>query len=109
LGPPLQVNYAVWEVRPAQSSVKLISTGPVTAGDYIDAAVTYLAGEKYRITLTDNSWEWTFTKTVTQAASSAAPKMAEWIIEAGKAAPLANFGTRITRSASGTPARAWSR
>lgn len=88
----IQVNYAVWEIRPGQSGVQLISTGRVTAGDYIDAHVKFLGRGKYRISLTDNSWEWTFAKTVTQPASSAAPKMAEWIIEAG-GPPLADFGS----------------
>lgn len=87
----IQVNYAVWQVRPGQANVQLISTGPVTVGDYIDADVKYLSGERYSISITDNSWEWTFSKAVTQPASNVAPKMAEWTIEAG-GPPLADFG-----------------
>lgn len=88
----VQLSFAVWEVRPGQSGTQTILTGPVTAGDYIDADVKYLGGNQYSISITDNSWEWTFSQTVTQPASNVAPKMADWIIEAG-GPPLANFGT----------------
>jgi hypothetical protein len=90
---------AVWEVLPEQSTPQLIDDcttltlcGRVTPGDLIDAEVKYVGGNNYFISITDNDWRWTWSKTVTQPASSATPQTAEWIVEA-PGLPLSNFGT----------------
>lgn len=85
---------AVWEVVPEQSKPQVITCAfscQVTPGDLIDAEVKYVGGNQYSISITDNAWSWTWSKTVTQPASSAPPHTAEWIVEGPGA--MANFGT----------------
>ena len=48
---------------------------------------------QYFISITDNAWDWTWSQTVTQPASSATPQTAEWIVEGPSGMPLSNFGT----------------
>lgn len=78
-------NVGVWQVVPEQSSSQVISgcniECTVTPGDDIQAQVRYMGGNRYFISITDDSSDWTWSKTVTQPASSAAPQTAEWILE----------------------------
>jgi Peptidase A4 family len=90
------VATAVYEIVPEMSKPAVITLcgiecGVVTPGDNIEAEVRYLGGNQYYISITDYSWDWTWSQTVTQPASNATPQTAEWIVEDTGA--LADFGT----------------
>jgi len=91
----VRTDVAVWQVRPGQANLQLIvacglGCGVVTPGDDVFARVRYLGGRRYSVFIDDHSWDWSWHKVVKQPASDVAPKIAEWIVEAG-GHPLANF------------------
>ncbi|MCC9306020.1 hypothetical protein LN042_02670 [Kitasatospora sp. RB6PN24] len=84
------VDQAWYEMYPA--SPVYLSTGsyPVSAGDVINASVTYAGSSKYTLKLTDSSRGWTYT--TTKSLSSGQRASAEVIIESPTGA-YPNFGT----------------
>jgi len=86
--------YGWYEMYPAGS---VDYSNPVSAGDTINASVTYQGSNSFRLVLSDVTKGWT--QTTTKSLAGAARSSAEVIIEApcctasGGILPLANFGT----------------
>jgi hypothetical protein len=86
--------YGWYEMYPAGS---VDYSNPVSAGDTIDASVTYEGSNEFKLVLSDVTKGWT--ETTTKSLAGAARSSAEVIIEApcctasGGILPLADFGT----------------
>ncbi|MGA2621259.1 MAG: G1 family glutamic endopeptidase [Thermoguttaceae bacterium] len=103
-----QAQYYVWyEMYPSAS--ENVTGMTISAGDTINASVTYLtsgahAGQ-FQLTITDAS-KTNDTFTIYQTASSAARSSAEWVVEAPSSTsgvlPLANFGSVTFTNATAT-------
>jgi len=97
--------YAWYEFYPLESIIEITTAtkigtststpATVEPGDAISAAVTYVSGTTFTLTITDITGKWNFTTTGSQ--SGATESSAEWIVEAPSSnfgvLPLANFGT----------------
>ncbi len=88
------VSYSAWyEFYPAASVT--ISSVVVSPGDSVTVTVSYLAGNKFSVLLTDNTNGQSFT--ISDTINGAARSSAEWIVErpsiGGSITKLANFGT----------------
>ena len=101
-GEKTTVSYYAWyEFYPSESIIAITTattpsgaSATVKPGDTIVAAVTYVSGDSFTLTITDKTRGWTFTTTGSQ--SGATESSAEWIAEAPSSStgplPLANFG-----------------
>lgn len=83
------VDQAWYEMYPANPVYLSTSSYPVSAGDVINASVTYAGSNKYNLKLTDSSRGWTYSTSKTLSAQRAS---AEVIIESPSGA-YPNFGT----------------
>ncbi|GAB2734284.1 G1 family glutamic endopeptidase [Kitasatospora kifunensis] len=83
------VDQAWYEMYPANPVYLSTSSYPVSAGDVINASVTYAGSNKYNLKLTDSSRGWTYSTSKTLSAQRAS---AEVIIESPTGA-YPNFGT----------------
>ncbi|MFF7635978.1 G1 family glutamic endopeptidase [Kitasatospora sp. NPDC008050] len=83
------VDQAWYEMYPANPVYLSTSSYPVSAGDVINASVTYVGSNKYNLKLTDSSRGWTYSTSKTLSAQRAS---AEVIIESPTGA-YPNFGT----------------
>ena len=103
-----QAQYYVWYEMYPSASMNIASM-TISAGDTINASVTYLtsgthAGQ-FQLTITDASKS-NDTFTIYQTASSVARSSAEWVVEAPSSSsgilPLANFGSVTFTNATAT-------
>ncbi|GAA5024244.1 G1 family glutamic endopeptidase [Kitasatospora paranensis] len=89
------VHQAWYEMYPANPVYLSLSSYPVSAGDVVNASVTYAGSNKYTLKLTDSTRGWTFTTTKTLSASRTS---GEVIIESPTGS-YPNFGTLSFTSA----------